>query len=126
MSLHGAIQVRLAAQVSGVSGRIYRQTLPQNPTLPACVYFVVSNNRLHDLDGPEGLAEARVQVTTWADKHSTALTNANAVRVALDGWTGTADSTVVVQSLIDNELDGYDPELMYSGITQDFMVTYEE
>jgi len=126
MSLHGAIHVRLAAQVSGVSGRIYRQTLPQTPTLPACVYFVVSNIRLHDFDGPEGLSEARVQVTTWADKHSTALTNANAVRTALDGWRGTADTTVVAQSLIENEVDMYDPELYYSGIAQDFLVWYEE
>ena len=126
MSLHGAIQVRLAAEVSGVSGRVYRQTLPQNPTLPACVYSVYANDRLHDLDGPDGLAEVTVKVTTWADKHSTAKTNADAARVALDGWSGTADSTTVHAAEIENERDVYDPELAYFGVDQDFLVWYEE
>lgn len=126
MSLHGGIYARLVAQVSGVSGRVYRRPMPQTVTLPACEYFVVSNLRRQSLEGTETPAVARVQVNSWADTHSAAQAVADQVRGALDGWKGTSDSTTFDWCRIENELDDYEPDTEEHAVVQDFFVSYRE
>ena len=52
--------------VAGLVGtRMHARVLPQSPTLPAIVYQRISTRRLHDMAGPDGLPQARMQVTCW-------------------------------------------------------------
>ena len=106
-----------------IGTRAYRTKLPQNPTLPAVTYWKVSGNRLHDLTGPVGVSDPRVQVSCWARAADDAEDVAEAVRVTLDGWTSTGG---VQASELVNETDLYDDDVEVYQIALDFVLMHEE
>jgi hypothetical protein len=115
-----------AAVTALVGQRMHARMLPQTPTLPAIVYQRIDTRRLHDMNGPDGLPRARVQVTSCAATVAAAWDVANAVRARLDGYQG-AWGTVTVQScLCVGERDLDDPETGRIGVAQDYMIQYTE
>ena len=82
----------------------------------------MSGPRLHDLVSPTGQSDARFQVDCWARDAGSAEDVAEAVRVALDGWS----STGVQNTVLVNETDLYDDEVGVYHIAQDFMLMHEE
>jgi hypothetical protein len=89
-----------------VSTRIYPMQLPQNVVLPACTYQKISGARTHSSSGTSILARPRVQIDTWATTYTDAKAVAAQVRLALDGHHGTGSAWA---SILDNEIDDYDP-----------------
>jgi hypothetical protein len=91
-SFRAALYARLASSndlASLVGTRIFYAVLPQTYDLgrhgPAVTFFVVARPMGHHLRGASGVATARVQVSAWAYRESTAEAIAEAVRNLLDG-----------------------------------------
>lgn len=125
MSLHGAVQTRLNAEVSSVSGRIYRLHAPQSTAKPFCTYRLISNVAVKALSGTATNSLPRLEVTSWGDTHTQARATADEVRDALNNWSGTADSTVVQAATPDDETELYDDDHELYGISQDFALMYD-
>lgn len=125
MSLHGAIQTRLNAQVSSVSSRIYRLRAPQSAASPFCTYRVVSDVPVRSLTGTATNGITRIEITSWADTHTQAKATAVEVLAALNQWSGTADSTVIQSANPDDETELWDDDHQLYGIPQDFVVMYD-
>ena len=80
------------ATVSGiVGGRIHPMTDPRNTPFPKITYQRIDTVRGLSNDGPTNCPTARVQIDCWAADLLAARTLANAVRRALNGFSGTAD-----------------------------------
>jgi len=92
-----------------VSTRIYPLVAPQDAARPYLVYQRISTPRVRSHSGPSGLAHPRFQITGVAASYSAARGLANAVRAALDGYSGAMGSAPGVQTaaFVDNENDGY-------------------
>jgi len=61
---------------------------PQGLALPAIVLTVISDNLGHRLNGPDGLAQGRVQVDCYAGTYGAAKLLSRAVLAALDSYRG--------------------------------------
>lgn len=117
-----------------VGTRVYPQVLPQNPTLPALTYQVVGNPRRPvNLASPNTLATARVQITAHSKRLGECEPLAEAVRQALQGFTGRLGGLnfVVVSSILDDETDLGDnaqdgTESTFRRIAVDYLIRYRE
>lgn len=115
------------ATVTALAGvRMYPRKLPQGPTLPAIAYQRIDTRRLHDLDGPDGLPRARVQLSMWAASVADAEALAAAVRARLDGYRGAWGDVTVGSCLCVSDGDLDDPETGRAGVRQDYMIQYVE
>ncbi len=130
MTIRDEIYDRLAGSTdvtSLVSTRIYRQTLPQDATVPALTFTRVSGPRLHISTGPSGMARGTFQIDCWAVDAGTAEDLAEAVRQRLDGWSATTLN--VNNVMLENERDTADWEIGSSGLHRvilDFVVLHTE
>lgn len=133
-TIESAIYTKLAADPvvsSLVSTRIFPNVIPQGESMPAIAYQMISGAREHTTDGPEGLCQARFQVTCWAGTYSEAKQLSEAVRKELDGYRGTVSSVVIDSILLENELDaprlvGGVDVLKRFGKILDFVIWFEE
>ena len=84
-----------------VSVRVYPQgRVPHNPTMPYVVYQQVGGAHLRDCAGGVGEARTRIQLDVWAATDATLRTLTDALREALDNYTGNmgeAGATVPVR-----------------------------
>ena len=129
MSLETALRAYVladAAIAAAVGQRMYPRGLPQGPTFPALVYSRVDTRRLHDLDGPDGLPRARVQVTAWGSSVQAATELAALVRKRLDGYRGAWGDVMIGSCLCVGERDLDDPETGRNAVAQDYMIQYQE
>ncbi len=78
-----------------VDDRIYPDTADQKTPLPYITYQLISNPGVHNLLGvtPNGLNEARFQITVWAANSQSRTDVQNAVRILLDGKVGVTFGT---------------------------------
>lgn len=127
-----ALYARLAA-VAGVtalvSTRIYPVKLPQNATLPAVTYQRVSTSRAGAMGADPGVAWARIQVTSWATSYSGLKSLSEAVRAALQRYSGSSGGVTVLDVTLDSELDLYGEDESEAGVfavAQDFTVIHRE
>ena len=77
-------ELEAAAPVTALVGtRIFPVILPQNTTLPAITYQVVTTVLMPTLDGESGLENALFQIDCWAAGYAAAKDLAATVRTAL-------------------------------------------
>lgn len=112
--------------VAAITTRCYPVMIPQSPTYPLILYTRISGMRDHVLGGATGHAHPRFQVEAWAETYSGAKTLADAIRIALDDYSGTASGTVIHSCLIDSERDVYESEIEKYRIIQDYFIWHEE
>ena len=97
-----------------ISTRAYPLIVPVDVTLPAVAYQTISVNPQWSHDGPSGLTQTRVQISTVAADYETAKRVDQQVRAAFNAVAftinlGTQVESVHVQgAFIDNSLDDYD------------------
>lgn len=127
--IYQAIKTRLEA-ASGLTAfvgtRIYPHVLPQNPTMPAVVYELISNEREERHRGQTGDARPRVQVTTWANTALGAANAANEVRLAVMAMDGTVASVDVHGVWNAGESRGFEPDTGRHFAAMDFFIAYKE
>lgn len=129
MTIEQGLYTHLAADggVSAlVSTRIYPQVIPQDVDLPAIAYQKISAPRDHTHDGPSGLVRARMQITCAGASYAVAKTLSEAVRAALDGFSGTMGSTTVNAVFLDNERDDWAQVFESPVVEADYMFWYLE
>ena len=105
-----------------ISTRIYPLVLPQEVALPAVTFFRVSNLHNHGMGGDIDLMETRLQVSILADSVSRMRTVTDAVRGVLSRWKGTYGGVIVQDSLLDNEMDDFEPETEVYQCIQDYRI----
>jgi len=136
MSLDTELFAYLAADAGvalAIGDRLYPRRLPQNPTLPAAVYFLVDEPRMaytHDNAGSPGtgtvLTKPRYQIDCWAETYLGTGEVSEAIIRALSGFHGTMGSVRVDAGMIANTLDDFETNTGYSRRIVDAILTTEE
>ncbi|WP_339684233.1 tail completion protein gp17 [Gimesia maris] len=119
--------------ITDITGtRIYPHHLPQSVTsYPVLTITLVSNSHGHHLTSASGETTARVQLDSWSESLSDAVSLAEAVRGELQGFSGTMDTVTIHFIQLDNEQNLSEPPIdasddwMYRK-SQDFLVKYSE
>jgi hypothetical protein len=132
-TIEEALRARLIADtavVEMVGQRIYPLVAPPKAALPAIVYQRISGMRVATHDGPSELARPRFQFACIGSAYAGAKNLANAVRVALDGYSGTSSEVQVFVVLLENEFDFYtfesDEAASSCTVLVDFIVWHRE
>ena len=112
--------------VKDITTRCYPVTIPQSPTYPLILYTKITGMRDHHLQGPNGRAHPRFQIEAWSKTYTEAKTLADAIREALDGYSGTAAGTKIGSCLIESEQDIYESEIEVYRVIQDYFIWHEE
>lgn len=109
-----------------VADRVYPEVIPQDVSLPALAYQRVSGARPMAHGGKLGIAEARIQVTIAAESYRAAKAIAAGVR-DLFPMRGILGGLVTVHSgYIENEIDGYGPQIEAATVRLDLWFLYSE
>lgn len=129
MSVEKAIKALLDAD-SGVGAecgdRIYPSLLPEDETLPAISYFRVSTVRDPKMGADSIVVQSRIQVDCHASSYSGAKDLRDAVRSAVQRYSGTSGGVVVQQIFIEGERDDFEPKNKTHTVSLDLRVFYEE
>ena len=112
--------------VKALTTRVYPVALPQSPQYPLILYTKITGMRDHHLQGPNGRAHPRFQIEAWSKTYTEAKTLADAIREALDGYSGTAAGTKIGSCLIESEQDIYESEIEVYRVIQDYFIWHEE
>lgn len=107
MSIWGALQNRLtgyAGLAALVGTRSYLGHLPQSATLPAVSYSQVGEARTHAWGADADVIALPLQVDTWATSVAGVRAVADQVVAALSRWSGTEDTTEVLEILLETRL----------------------
>jgi hypothetical protein len=109
----------------------FSDAAPDKQRAPFVIYQKISrvSDQWDHLRGPANIADARMQVSSYADKKLDAVVLAGRVRQTLNGFRGTLGCGVVIRSCrLDNELgareDATDPKLFR--VDQDYLITHTE
>jgi hypothetical protein len=109
------------------SDRLYPLLLPEAAALPSATYQLISSVPEYTNDGPTRMVKARVQIDVWSDSYATCKTLTDALRVLLDGFTGTLPNGVAVSNIIrDNSSDYIEPVSRLYRVQTDWLVIYDE
>lgn len=119
---------RLTSQTSVsslVGTRVYPHYAAQGQVLPLIVYQRLSVERPQSLSGNVGNPLITLQLTTYGTSYTSVRQISRAVRLAVDGWTGTTASVTIQRTTLTAESDGIDvPEddqmLPYYNVQQTF------
>lgn len=109
-----------------VGTRIYPQVIPQDAEMPAMAYQRISGPRDHSHSGPSGLVVARMQLTCMAASYDGAKALGEAVRAAMDGYSGTMGTVTVDACLLDNEIDSFAAVFEKPVVRYDYLIWYQE
>ena len=133
-SILDALYTRLSTTTgvtAEVSTRIYPSRAPQGAARPYLTMHRVSMPHEHHMTGAAGLTRPRVQISAWADRADQAESAAEAVRVALQGFTGTVSTVKIRQCHLDSQRDAYDPpadsgDVGRHAVHNDYMIWHTE
>ncbi len=109
-----------------VSQRIYSAIAPQGVVSPYVTLFRVSAGRESAMGADIGIVRARIQVNSWGTTYASAKDTAEQVRGALQRFSGTSASIVVLDIFILAEQDLYEPDTLIHHIATDIEVLYRE
>lgn len=107
-----------------IAARIYYQKLPEFPTLPAIVYNRISGPRSRTHDGDSNLSKPRIQYSIWAESDTSVMALADAFEDEFKSFSGTAGSSTVYATIVENRLSMIDPESKFYHIPIDLMIQY--
>jgi hypothetical protein len=99
--------VGTTAVTSLVGTRIYPVLAPASAALPFVTWRRSGIQREQTLAGPMGLPRVTVEYSIYGTTYEEARQVADAMRVVLDGYGGTADNTTVRQTSLEDESDDF-------------------
>lgn len=114
--------------VKGIcSSRVYPVLLPQRPVFPAITYQRISGASDMALTGATGLSHPRFQVDIWSATYAATQALADAVREALNNYSGTVGSVAIGSVVLQSERDQYEsePVALYR-VIMDFNIWHKE
>lgn len=116
----------IADGASPETWRLFPVQAGENPVLPCVIYRTVSAIRDFTFDGPTGTVSERVQFDVLATTQDGAQTVADALRSALNGYSGAMGSIDCHYAHLDSSQDLYDAQDRTSRVTLDFIITHTE
>jgi hypothetical protein len=115
------------AGASPATYRIFPSGGGENPTMPCLIYSRISATRDLDFDGPDYWVKTRVQIDCLADTYDAAAALAEAVRGALDGYSGSFGSLTCAYARLDNgPRDLIEEAAAFNRAVMDFIITHTE
>lgn len=124
MSFHSDLYDRLDANLSEP---IYPQVLPQDATLPAITYTLVTERFDRELKGTTTLQAPSVQFSCWAATHDAAIALATSLLALfvtnLTSFQGAMGATTVQSVSIDDRRDGFHEETSLYRVDLDMTFT---
>jgi hypothetical protein len=93
---------------TAVGDRIWQDVAKPGETKPFIVFTRVSENHDHTMAGPSSMAFQRIQIDCYATTAAARETVSEAVRNALDGYSGTLGTVNVREIWLDSQRDSYD------------------
>ena len=96
-----------AAVASLIGTRIYPVLAPATAALPLVTWRRSGVQREQTLGSPMGLPRVSVEYSIYGTTYEQARQVADAMRVVLDGYGGTADNTTVRQTSLEDESDDF-------------------
>ena len=133
-TIENAIYTMLTGDVTTaaiVTDRVFPNILPQGQLMPCLTFQQISGPRDLTANGPSGLVFARYQINAWARTYKSAKELAMAVRLVMNGFSGTIDSVQIQLIKLSGEGDipvmpaGTDV-LMRFGKRLDFTICFGE
>lgn len=101
-------QLTQSPEVCRLAGlRVFPVLAPVSAALPFVVYQRSQIERRQALADPVGLPRVSVQFDVYAATYEETRQLADAMRVTLDGWTGSAYGVVISQTSLESERDGF-------------------
>ena len=96
------------ATVAGLVGsRVYPVLAPASASLPFVTWRRSGIEREQTLGLPMGVPRVTVEFSIFGTTYNEARELADAMRLVLDGYGGTADNTQVRQTALENEVDDF-------------------
>lgn len=96
------------ATVTGLAGsRVYPVLAPASASLPFVTWRRAGIEREQTLGVPMGVPRVTVEFSIFGTTYNQARELADAMRLVLDGYGGTADNTQVRQTALENEVDDF-------------------
>lgn len=125
---------RLTSQtaVSSLIGqRVFPLIAPTGTPLPLVVFQRTAVERPQSLTGNVGNPVITLQLTTYGTSYTSVKSIARAVRLAVDGWTGTTAGVTIQRTTLVTEADGVDMPaddqmLPYYNVQQTFQFRINE
>jgi hypothetical protein len=116
------------------SGRVYAQLAKQTKESPFIVFSRTSAERWRNINGPDGICQAAIQVDVYSESYYTTKNLAREVEVILDGYRGTVnygtdspqDFVKIAGITLENDVDLIDQEdepFLYRN-SASYLVTY--
>ena len=120
-------EANLRTGLAALSGTaVYPIQLPQEATLPACTYFLVSTVRNQTHQGDDKLPTRRVQVNVTSLNYGATKDVANLIIDGIKNGTPTLGTLYVSHARVDNERDDFDPLTGRFTRSIDLLLSYEE
>jgi hypothetical protein len=91
-----------------IGSRVYPLIAPQGTPLPLVVYQRTGVERPQSLSGNVGNPLVTLQLTTYGTSYTSVKAIARAVRLTVDGWTGTTAGVTLQRTTLLTEADGVD------------------
>lgn len=121
-----------ASITSLVSTRIYPQVAPNSAAYPFITYNVINEEPTHSMSGAVGLTHLTVQIDVWCNTVANRVAVSEALRNALDGFTGAmgAENLSIRNCFLENrtnfnETDGEGKTPVYRS-SMDFSIWHVE
>ena len=133
-ALETALYVILTGDISVTAfiiNRVYPVNLPQACIMPAITYQEIASTREYVMSGAIGMVSARYQINCWDDDYAGARALADAVRIALECYTGTVNGRSIYTVFLEDQGDltvfpAGNEVLRRSGQRLDFTIWYKE
>jgi hypothetical protein len=91
-----------------IGTRVYPLLAPTGTPLPLVIYQRTAVERPQSLTGNVGNPVITLQLTTYGTSYTSVKSIARAVRLAVDGWTGTTAGVTIQRTTLVTEADGVD------------------
>jgi len=91
-----------------IGSRVYPLLAPTGTPLPLVIYQRTAVERPQSLAGNVGNPVVTLQLTTYGTSYTSVKSIARAVRLAVDGWTGTTAGVTIQRTTLQTEADGVD------------------
>jgi len=109
-----------------VVSRVYPLVMPQKTTLPAITYQTTALKPDRTMAGNTGRMTATIQINAWAETHVGVKALAQALRTALNDYSGAMGSDTIQRSRVETEKDGWDEETGFYRVSMQITIIYYE
>ena len=109
-----------------VSSRIYPLVMAQKTALPAITYQTTALKPDRNMAGNTGRMTATIQLNAWAETYIEVKTLAEALRAALNDYSGAMGSDTIQRSGVESETDGWDEETGFFRVGMQVKIIYYE